>query len=107
MHPQLPGQRALRFAAARRRQLVPLGDHPVVILERGSSGWDDYGYKTFFEVFYYDPAGSPEPRSLGAVKILQRDAKVTQLATTEMDLRKLAEHLAPDVPGQHELWSES
>lgn len=23
------------------------------------------------------------------------------------DLRELAEHLAPDVPGQHELWSES
>lgn len=84
MHPHPPGQRALRFAAARRRQLVPLGDHPLVILERGLP-WDDYGYKTLFQVYYYEPVDYPEPRHLGAVKILQRDAMVTQLATAEMD----------------------
>lgn len=82
-HPD-PGQQGLRFAAARRRQLVARGDHPLVILERGLP-WDDYGYKTLFQIYYYDPVGHPEPHFLGPVKILQRDAQVTQFGPDEMD----------------------
>lgn len=61
-----------------------LGDHPLVILERGLP-WDDHGYKTLFQVYYYDPGKAGEPQRLGAAKILQRGAKVTKLPPEEMD----------------------
>ena len=54
-----------------------------MILERGLP-WDEYVYKTLFQV-YYRPGGNEEPQHLGAVKILQRDSKVTRLPTEEVD----------------------
>jgi hypothetical protein len=83
MHHPDPGEQGLRFVAARWRHLVASGGHPLVILERGLP-WDDYGYKTLFQV-YYSPGRNENPQHLGAVKILQRDAKVTHLPTEAMD----------------------
>ncbi|HWN66664.1 MAG TPA: hypothetical protein VNM90_03430 [Haliangium sp.] len=79
-----PGQQALRFVASPWRHMVVLGDHPLVILERGLP-WDDHGYKTLFQIHYYEPGKYDEPRRLGAVKILLRDHKVTHLPPGEMD----------------------
>ena len=78
-----PGQQALRFVASPWRQLVVLGDHPLVIVERGLP-WDDHGYKTLFQIYYYEPGENDELRRLGAVKILQRGAKVTHFPSEEM-----------------------
>jgi ABC-type transport system involved in cytochrome c biogenesis ATPase subunit len=82
-HPD-PGPQGLRFAAARWRHLVALGDHPLVILERGRL-WDDYGYKTLFQIYYYTPTEYPQPKHLGAVKILQRGAEITEFDAEERD----------------------
>jgi hypothetical protein len=79
-----PGQRALRFVASPWRQMVALGDCPLVILERGLP-WDDHGYKTLFQIYYYEPGKTDEPRRLGAAKILQRGAKVTHLPPQEIN----------------------
>jgi predicted ATPase len=84
MHRPDPGQQALRFVASPWRHMVVLGDHPLVILERGLP-WDDHGYKTLFQVYYYEPGREGGPRRLGAVKILQRGSQVTRLPLEEVD----------------------
>lgn len=76
MSQPVPDLEGLRFVASRWRHMVALGDHPLVVLERGHP-WDDHGYKTLFQIYFHSPRPGAELQHLGAVKILQQNAKET------------------------------
>jgi predicted ATPase len=78
-----PNPSKLRFIAVLWRWMVEPRDDSCVILERGRP-WDDHGYRTLFQLHYL-PAGSDEPRHIGAVKILQRGVEKTELPEQEFD----------------------
>lgn len=69
----------MHFESEQWKYLVPRQQFPCVVLERGRP-WDDYTYKTSFRA-YYCPDAHQEVE-LGALKILQRDQKRTELPGT-------------------------
>lgn len=68
----------MRFYCIEWKERVPKNlDYPCVILEKNS--WNDYGFNTTFEFYYYDESGAQIIANKGNIKILQRNRETTDL----------------------------
>ncbi|MGB1017091.1 MAG: hypothetical protein ACPG4T_23340, partial [Nannocystaceae bacterium] len=67
-------KRPVQFFTSRNPPELPIDEYPALLLAPKRL-WNDYNYKTLFELFLL--RSSVTPKSLGEIKIYQHETKTT------------------------------